>query len=41
MEMNQIDDNNHGIYIGDVSICNICENATELISSVVPCHLYI
>lgn len=41
MEMNQIDDNNHTVCIDDVGICNVCENATELTSSVVPCHLYI
>lgn len=41
MERNQTDDNNHTVYIDDMSICNICENATALTSSVVPCCLYI
>lgn len=39
MEINQIDDNNHTVCIDYVSMCNICENAAELTSSVVPCCL--
>lgn len=42
MEMNQIDDdNNHTVYIDDTSICNVCENATELTCSIIPCSLYV